>query len=84
MIPVIPPISSAFGAAAAALYSKAKAIIVLTMSGASARLLAKTAPPCHIIAVTAHESTARLLHLYKKVLPVYYQSKPNRVLICLI
>ncbi|CAB3257822.1 unnamed protein product [Arctia plantaginis] len=71
--PVLPPISSAFGASAAALYCKAKAIIVLTMSGASARLLAKTAPPCHIIAVTAHESTARYLHLYLKVLPVYYK-----------
>ncbi|XP_026737530.1 pyruvate kinase-like isoform X2 [Trichoplusia ni] len=71
-LPVIPPFAVAMGASLAALKSNSRAIIVFTTSGASARVIASAAPPCPILAVTAHEATARKMHLYRKVIPLLY------------
>ncbi|PZC86606.1 hypothetical protein B5X24_HaOG206167 [Helicoverpa armigera] len=73
--PVLQPYTVALAASLAALYSEASAIIVLTTTGASARILSFAAPPCKVLAVTRHLRTARTLHLYRKILPLYYKEK---------
>uniref|UniRef100_A0A2A4JEA5 Pyruvate kinase C-terminal domain-containing protein n=1 Tax=Heliothis virescens TaxID=7102 RepID=A0A2A4JEA5_HELVI len=74
-VPVLQPYAVALAASHAALHSGARAIIVLTTSGVSARMLAFAAPPCKVLAITRHLRTARKLHLYRKVLPLYYQER---------
>ncbi|XP_072939984.1 pyruvate kinase 2-like isoform X2 [Epargyreus clarus] len=71
-IPMLPPKSVALAACLAAKQSGASAIIVFTSSGSSARLVASGAPPCHILAITTRKETARRLHLYRKVIPLFY------------
>ncbi|CAG9795105.1 unnamed protein product [Diatraea saccharalis] len=55
--------------------SDADAIVLLTTSGRSAQMLSALSPPCPIIAVTAHESIARRLHIFRNVIPLYYQRR---------
>lgn len=62
----------AVAAVAGAIEQDAGAIIVLSTSGVSARLLSKYRPPCPIICVTRNEQTARQLHLCRGVYPVHY------------
>ncbi|WWC72697.1 pyruvate kinase [Kwoniella pini CBS 10737] len=62
----------ALSAVAAAMEQDAGAIIVLSTSGVSARLLSKYRPECPIICVTRNQQTARQLHLSRGVYPVWY------------
>lgn len=57
----------------AATECNAGAIIVLTTSGASGRLLAKYRPVCPIIAVTRNARTARQMHLSRGCHPLIYE-----------
>ena len=55
----------------------AQALIVLSVSGNTARLVAKYRPSCPIICVTTDEITARQLHLTRGVYPVFYPQPHN-------
>lgn len=66
----------AISAVAASFEQQAKAIIVLSTSGATARLLSKYRPNCPILMVTRNEPAARFAHLYRGVYPFIY-SKPR-------
>ncbi|KAK9702670.1 Pyruvate kinase [Basidiobolus ranarum] len=57
----------------AALEANAGAIIVLTQSGNSARLVSKYRPHCPIITITRNASVARQAHLYSGCYPFLYQ-----------
>jgi pyruvate kinase len=50
----------------------AKAIIALTTSGRTARLLSKWKPACPVTCVTRFDAIARQLQLYRGVIPLYY------------
>ncbi|KAG0296520.1 Pyruvate kinase, partial [Dissophora globulifera] len=51
----------------------AGAIIVLTTSGLTARLLSKYRPKCPIIVLTRNEATARQVHLHRGCYPYFYE-----------
>jgi len=65
----------ALAAVKAAYEQEAKAIVVLTYTGDTARLLSKYKPACPILAVTRNEGTARNMHLYRGVYPIGYSDK---------
>lgn len=70
--------SIAMAAVSASLELNAGAILVLTTSGLTARLLAKYRPVCPIIMVTRNETAARYSHLYRGVYPFYFpEAKPD-------
>lgn len=73
----IPPIDATHAVAIAAVEGSAKctasAIIVITTSGRSAHLIAKYRPRCPIIAVTRFHQVARQAHLYRGILPLFYE-----------
>lgn len=69
--------SVACSAVNAATESSAGAIIVLTISGTSARLIAKYRPECPIIAVTRNDHTARIMHLSRGCHPLFYEAPRN-------
>ncbi|XP_045519205.1 uncharacterized protein LOC123710925 isoform X3 [Pieris brassicae] len=73
-IPALISITTALAACLAALKCEAKVIIVLTKSGISARWCAYASPPCPILAITTKEATTRRLHLYRKVIPLFYNA----------
>jgi len=50
----------------------ASAIVVLTTSGRSARLLSHYSPKCPILLVTRNAHTARCGHLYRNIFPLEY------------
>lgn len=50
------------------------AIIVVTRSGRTARLISKYTPRCPIIAVTKSSQVARQCQLYRGILPLFYSS----------
>ncbi|KAI0788642.1 pyruvate kinase [Abortiporus biennis] len=62
----------ALAAVAAASEQKAGAIIVLSTSGNTARLLSKYRPNMPIITVTRNQQTARQIHLHRGCYPFWY------------
>ncbi|KAG0240900.1 Pyruvate kinase [Actinomortierella wolfii] len=62
----------ASSAVSAAHEQKAGAIIVLTTSGHTARMVSKYRPQCPIITITRNASTARQVHLYRGCYPFHY------------
>lgn len=73
----LPPIDATHAVAVASVEASVKclatAIIVITTSGRSAHLCAKYRPRCPIIAVTRFHQVARQAHLYRGILPLYYE-----------
>ncbi|KAL0092205.1 pyruvate kinase [Phycomyces blakesleeanus] len=63
----------ACAAVSAAHEQKAGAIIVLTTSGDSARLVSKYRPSVPIIVITRNAQTARQVHLYRGCFPFHYK-----------
>ena len=64
--------SISLAAVAAATEQKAGAIVVLSTSGNTARLVSKYRPQVPIITVTRNEQTARQMHLHRGVYPFWY------------
>jgi len=62
----------AMSAVAASFEQDASAILVLSTSGNTARLISKYRPSCPIITVTRNEQTARQIHLHRGVYPFHY------------
>ncbi|THG99902.1 hypothetical protein EW026_g2540 [Hermanssonia centrifuga] len=62
----------AIAAVAAAAEQNASAILVLSTSGNTARLISKYRPQVPIITVTRSEQTARQVHLHRGVYPFWY------------
>ncbi|KAI9834628.1 MAG: Pyruvate kinase [Phylliscum demangeonii] len=76
--PVSTTESCAMAAVSCSLEQNAGAILVLTTSGGTARLISKYRPVCPIIMVTRHARTARYSHLYRGVYPFLFpEAKPD-------
>ncbi|GAA5963485.1 hypothetical protein JCM21900_006484 [Sporobolomyces salmonicolor] len=68
----------AMAAVAAAIEQNAGAIIVMSTSGNTARLVSKYKPPCPIITITRNEQTSRQIHLHRGCYPMHYDAaKPT-------
>lgn len=67
--PLETPETIASAAVSCANENHASAIIVLTKTGSSARLVSKYRPACPIVTVTRNEHTARISHLYRGCYP---------------
>ncbi|KXN83642.1 Pyruvate kinase [Leucoagaricus sp. SymC.cos] len=67
----------AIAAVAAAAEQDAKALLVLSTSGNSARLVSKYRPKIPIITVTRNEQTARQIHLHRGCYPFWYPEPRN-------
>ncbi|KAK5018307.1 Pyruvate kinase [Cryomyces antarcticus] len=65
----------AMASVSASLEQNAGAILVLTTSGNTARLISKYRPVCPIIMVTRNASAARYSHLYRGVYPFFFPEK---------
>ncbi|KAF2402735.1 pyruvate kinase [Trichodelitschia bisporula] len=77
-VPVPTSETCAMAAVSASLEQNAGAIVVLTTSGRTARLLSKYRPVCPIIMVTRNARAARYSHLYRGVYPFLFpEAKPN-------
>jgi len=63
----------ALSAASASFNHEVGAIVVLTQSGETARLIAKYRPRCPIFTVTRSAKVARKVHLYRGCFPLYYE-----------
>nr|QVK45016.1 pyruvate kinase-like protein [Rhopalosiphum padi] len=68
--------TTAIAAVDAANKSKAAAIVVLTTSGHSAHLISKYRPRSPIIALTRNVQVARQCHIYRGILPLFYNEQP--------
>ncbi|XP_041968703.1 pyruvate kinase-like [Aricia agestis] len=60
-----------------AAYSKASAIICLTSSGRTAKIISHLRPNCVIVAITRACHTARQLRFWKGVQPLHYYEAPK-------
>lgn len=70
--------SIAISAVGASMELNAGAILVLTTSGSSARVLSKYRPVCPIIMVTRNPTASRYSHLYRGVYPFHFpEPKPD-------
>lgn len=70
----------AIAAVSASFEQQARAIIVLSISGSTARLVSKYRPNCPILMVTRNDKSARYSHLYRGVYPfIYDEPKPQGV-----
>jgi len=77
-VPVPTPETCALAAVSASLEQNAGAIVALTTSGNTARLLSKYRPVCPIIMITRNDGAARYSHLYRGVYPfVFPEEKPD-------
>jgi pyruvate kinase len=77
-VPVPTTETCAMAAVSASLEQNAGAIIVLTTSGKTARLVAKYRPVCPIIMVTRNQRASRYSHLYRGVYPFCFnEEKPD-------
>ncbi|KAI8149788.1 pyruvate kinase [Fennellomyces sp. T-0311] len=76
ILPTETPETVACAAVSAAHEQRAGAIIVLSTSGNSARLVSKYRPQAPIIVVTRNPQTARQVHLYRGCFPFHYP-KPS-------
>ncbi|KAF9206944.1 Pyruvate kinase [Haplosporangium sp. Z 27] len=65
----------ASSAVSAAHEQEAGAIIVLTTSGTTARLVSKYRPKCPIICLTRNAMTSRQVHLHRGCYPYYYAAE---------
>ncbi|SCZ87877.1 BZ3500_MvSof-1268-A1-R1_Chr2-3g05345 [Microbotryum saponariae] len=63
----------AMSAVAAALEQNAGAILVMSTSGNTARLISKYRPPCPVITITRNAQTARQVHLHRGCYPMLYE-----------
>ncbi|KAI9845183.1 MAG: Pyruvate kinase [Thelocarpon superellum] len=73
--PVSTTESCAMAAVSASLEQNAGAILVLTTSGSTARLISKYRPVCPILMVTRNSRAARYSHLYRGVYPFLFDEK---------
>lgn len=62
----------AMAAVAASLEQNAGAILVMSTSGNTARLISKFRPSCPIMTLTRNEVTARQIHLHRGCYPFYF------------
>lgn len=62
----------AMAAVSASLEQNAGAILVMSTSGNTARLISKYRPSCPIMTLTRNEVTARQIHLHRGCYPFYY------------
>ena len=70
--------SCAMAAVRSSLDINAGAIIVLSTSGVSARLLSKYRPVCPIFMITRNSTASRYAHLYRGVYPFHFpEGKPD-------
>ncbi|RUS78507.1 hypothetical protein EGW08_013719 [Elysia chlorotica] len=74
--------ATSIAAVEAAIRGSASAIIVVTNSGRSARLIARYRPHCIIIAITKSQHTARHLNLYRGVFSVIHTGSSNTEWYC--
>ena len=72
-------VTEAIGQASASMAKnlKAAAIISLTESGFTSRLISKHRPDCPILAITSSEMVARKLSMNWGIIPVIYQGEPS-------
>ncbi|EEB07694.1 pyruvate kinase [Schizosaccharomyces japonicus yFS275] len=74
--PLCPTETTAAAAVAASLENGAKAIVVLSTTGTTPRLVSKYRPACPIILVTRNAQKARQAHLNRGVYPFVYEKAP--------
>ena len=70
--PTDPTTATAISAVSASQKLSASAIIVITTTGQSAHRVAKYRPRCPIIAISRNAQVTRQAHLFRGILPVFY------------
>lgn len=73
--PIEPTEALCMSAVDVSIKTNAAVMIVLTVTGRTARLLSKYKPRCPIIAITRQAQVARHMNIYRAVCPLVYLSK---------